>query len=346
MAKYGIQQITAPQFRTAKDCSVELRQRNVVAAYLVRMAMDVVIAGRTAGEFHADWWARFLRNITVSVKGEPKQSYTGQFLNVFARVFNDAGFGSYVNTDPADATDGTKSVVAYIPIPQQMPWCRPEQAETFGLPTAAVELPELILTTGQGADMLDGDFDGTAEVQNGEFTLYELPYIDPKLPPLAFQAMEVITEEFEVIQSGKIQRQLQGLLPGHELRALFIETFSGGAGGVGLQYDNALVDDLKLTINGVPVVERVGFDVLQQINKADYGLASLSDLTGVVVIDAAEDKNVGNRIVNGNGQVIGTEPELYAIRGRERPFLDLNVTKQAGECWVRVTTVYLDRGAR
>lgn len=329
MPRLGMRKIPAPDFTEGRREEKQVQKRNVVAMYLLRIGYDWNVSGGTGvGSILSDAAYRILRTVTVQTGGRPLHSVRGHTLGKIVKLFFPQ---EYASTDPTSLAAGATETgrETEIPIPFFMPWS--VNPSEFGLPTPVADARVII--DGAEADELATGEDGDPSFTNVETELNERPYEGvPAQPYAKWGAMGVRHVTRAVNQDGTLSIDLDHLNRGQELRAVIVEGFSGKSASEEFQYDDAVVEEIgPLDIDGAEEFEAVRASTLQNVNKVDYELASKE--TGVYVLDAAP-----------NGRTM--RGELWRVRGAEKPFLDLKVTKQSGDCQVVVTTIAVSRGKR
>jgi len=325
MPRYGLERVKAPRFVAGGSDSVELRQRNVVAAWVLSVLYDWVVTGGTGvGTIRSDASAHLINKIVLSVNGSDVQVYDGPFLDVYTLMFMNQVFTQTVPTALAAATNQTARKALFL-LPQQMGWSY--TPEEFGMPSAGVNSPTLTIFWNSGRRLAIGS-DGVITLPNATCELFERPYTDPMPPKGGFQPLLIKQISEDVVATGQLKLDLKQLVPGHELRAIFLQAYAGGAAGEDYAANDSVVTNVRFTLGGRAKIENVPFSVIQQLNKTNYGTSALK--VGLAVLDAAEDK----RTARG---------ELWTVTGQERPYLELDVVKQAGDNKVVITTVYTAR---
>lgn len=323
MPKYGFHAaLKNPDYSPGQRRTVELRRRSVIAWYLLVVSWDhAVTGGSGAGAIYSDAVFRWIDRIELIVAGTARQVYSGQFLRILHKLLGQEEWPQTPPTSVAASASETGRR-AYFALPLQMP--HSFTPEEFGLPTQLAEDPTLAITWAQYGALFNELIDGVPAASNVSVELYEAPVLDPAIPAGSHHALEIRDTFIDITQSGTPRIELPHLAPGHELRAVIVEAFQGGTGGTDFEYSNSLISKMKLVINGKDVLDLVPFSVLQARNKVAYQLEAIE--TGVVVIDAAEDKRTA-------------AGELFIIAGTEKPYLEVNAAKQSGECRIRVTTI-------
>lgn len=317
----GKRSIKPPTFSEGAQTSEALRRENVVKMYLLRVVYDVVLTGGTgAGAPFADAAYRLLRSVQINVGGTLIHA-NGHTLGKIVKLFFPA---LYPQTDPTDDSAGTETGrEAYIPIPFFMPWSM--DPDEFGFPSAQAQ-GTILPTWANAAELFTTDADFTAsEIQNAVVNLYEHYYIGAKRPPMSFSGLQIRRKELAVDSSGSPQLSLDHLRKGQELRAVILEGFAGGSGGQRYDYNDDVLAEIRLDLNGRDVVEATPFSVLQADNVVEYELSARE--TGVAVaFDAATDKRT-------------RFGDLPVVSSEEPPTLYLSTSKETGDCKVVATTI-------
>ena len=326
-----MERIEAPRVALGQPKSVRLRQLAVVAGYLLVVKFRWRVEGGTGvGQIFADALDRFLQRVEIRAAGQTKQQYTGQTLAAMGRIFahQTTWGGRWTHVPPtslADGTDQPDRVGRYF-LPLQMPWSY--TPEEYALPTAIVQDPQLVVALGNPSDLVTGE-DGTPIIEDLDAELYEIPYLSIDRRPDEYLALEIQQTTADVLQSSsayQIKLPVGGM---QEIRAVLVEAFAGGSAGSDYVYSDAVVEEARLSINGIDVFGRVPASEIRERNRQVYRLPEAE--TGILVFDAAEDlrTNAG---------------ELWAVSPRVEPYLDLKVNKAPGDCQLRVTVIGVRRG--
>lgn len=334
------EQVKAPTFSPGARESVELRIKRIVHHWVLILTFDWAVTGGTgAGAFFTDAQARVLKEWVLNGNGDKLVQMGGGALYLYTLLFLKEMYTQTLPTLLAAASDQDDRELR-IYLPAAMGHALPGQEETFGLPP--VESPSMEFLFGSAADLVDADGDATAYAFSNEGArLVEWAYDNPRIPEVlrngkreqvGFAAFRARTQTQQVNAGGQeLLFNFPELEQGYELRALIIETLSGGqAGGVDYEYDSAVVTDiLEFEIDGKEKYKPITFRDVQQENKRDYTLADLQP--GVAVIDAAADMNIARN-------------ELWRHSVRAQPYLKLRASPQgAGLNQVRVTSLYVAR---
>lgn len=333
------EQVKAPAFTPGGRESVELRIKRIVHHWVLILSFDWAVAGGTgAGAFFTDAQARLVKEWVLNGNGKKLVQMGGGALYLYTLLFLREMYTQTLPTALAAATDEDgRELRVYLPA--AMGHALPGQEETFGLPP--VESPSMEFLYGEAADLVDADGDGAYSFSNEAARLVEWAYDNPRIPEViqngqrrqvGFSAFRARTQSKPVNGDGEeLLFTFPELEQGFELRALIIETLSGGqAGGVDYEYDSGVVTDImEFEVNGEEKYKPITFRDAQQENKRDYALADL--VTGAAVIDAAADQNIGRG-------------ELWQHRVRTQPFLKLRASKQGADLnQVRVTSIFTAR---
>jgi hypothetical protein len=330
MARYGLEKLPrSPRFIAGGSDSVELPQRHVLAGLLGRLDYDYAVAGGTgAGSLPADAQFRLIDRVNVRAFGNDIQQYSGPFLYLWDKIFRREAL---VQVPPtlltAGADQDAREFWAFFPFQMAHAF----NGEAWGLPTAVEPAAVFEIYWKPAAELAIGE-DGAIAITNANFTLYERMYLPAIAPPGGFRALLIRQHIEEIAATGERIITLDhlqsrpGNQPGHALRAIFIEAYKGGAAGSDFVRADDVVTRLRFLVNGAPVVERTEWRAHQQLNRDAYQLPALEP--GVVVLDAAEDRKVL------------PDSEVWVVSSIQKPQLTLDVTKQAGDNKVVVTTVY------
>lgn len=317
----GKRKIQAPDHSEGSVTSEALRRGNVVKQYILRTQYGTTIDdGSGAGAPFADAAYRLLRSVQINVGGTLIH-VNGHTIGKLVRLFYPALFPQADPTDDAAASE--TDLESLIPIPFFMPHSL--DPNEFGFPSGKAD--GSIITSWANAEELfdtDADFTGSS-IDDPEVELYEHYYIGHGRDPMDFSGLQIRRQELAVDSSGSPQLDLSHLRNGQELRMVLLEAFAGGSGGIRHNYDDDVLTEVRLELNGEDVVEATPFSVLQADNVVDYDLSSRE--TGVVVaFDAATDMRT-------------TFGSLPVIRGAEKPTLYLKTAKQTGDCKIVATTI-------
>jgi hypothetical protein len=332
--KLTLEKVRAPDppITAGNSDTVEIRRRNVLHSLLGNLRFDYTMTGGTgAGSIPADALFRLIKRIVVNT-GRDIQAYGGPFLYLYHVLFAPE---SFTQTPPTSVAAGANETdrEAWYEFPFSMD--HSFAPEEFGLPTAdpRVVNPTFHIEWSPASELVVGN-DGVVAVANTAFDLYERAYLEPRVPAGGFAPLLIKQKEVAITATGEVEVRLSHLLsrsdggPGHELRAVFIEAYSGGVSGADYVAADDVVDEIRFQLSGRTVQEQVAWRALQQINRKEYQLAALQ--AGLAVIDAAADKKTGRG-------------ELFSVSGREEPVLTLDVTKQAGDNKVVITTIHTAR---
>lgn len=323
---------TAPAWKTNDETSVDLRKRNVIAAYLLKYTATVDVTGGTgAGSIPDDSVFRFLRRIALNAADFDFMSFTGRFLYLYHLVMGrqlwpQTPVGSVVAASSHD-------IAANILIPGFM--LHSYSPDEFGIPTTLLDSPRLVLNTGTAEDFATGNDGALSFDGDGEFELTEIPYIELQergINPADFLGVRIKTVTREISQAGEINVDLSHLGRGHDLRAVFIQALDTGA-GTKYEPTDALIERVRGPImGGRPKFERNPWSDYQNKNVADYGLDAVID--GAVILDSAEDKR--------------TDPgEMWKVPNvPETPYVTLETAAPVGTAEVAVTTISVARPQR
>lgn len=321
----------APPSAVNDETSVDLRQRNVNAAYLLRMTATVDVTGGTgAGTVPDDSLFRFMGRQALNAADFDFMSYSGRFLYLYHLIM---GRQQWPQTPIADLSAGASNdIVANYLIPGYMLWSL--SPDEFGIPTTLLDSPRLVLNVGTPEQMAIG-LDGTlAFTSDPDFELFEVPYMELSergISPAQFAGIRVKTTKKPVTQQGETNVVLSHLKAGHDLRAVFVNALEADADGKYSPSDS-LIDTVRGPIlNGRAKMERVAFGRHQDKNVAEYDLAST--VTGAAVLDSAEDQRTDR------GQMWKV-PNV-----QEDPYIELETNApSANGARVEVTTISVSRG--
>ena len=123
--------------------------------------------------------------------------------------------------------------------------------------------------------------------------------------------------------ASAVKIRLDSVLRGYEIRAIIIEAESGGSSGADFIPNDSVLTYVAFNVDGTDKVKRTRAGALQQRNIRTYDVARE---TGVYVIDAVEDMK--------------TWPgQLWDVTTDVKPYLEVDVTKQSGECRLLVTVI-------
>lgn len=321
MATYGMVQADAPEFSAGKRRTVALRKHNNLHAVLLRVRGTFNVAGGTGvGTIYGDSLYRLVRSIGIKADGNDMVTIPGQSLHSMLSLLVEA---EYDQDPPTTLAAGTaEPIELYLYLPFHM--LHSFAPDAFALPTAAVDSPTLVVDWGNADDMVTGE-DGDVTLSDMEVDLYEIPLQGMTMNPSAYAPIIISYNERPFAQSVKRAKiELPNLQPGMELARVLIEAFAGGAGGADYEYDDNLIETIALNLNGEDLIDQVPFDVLRNRNKVAYQLNARK--TGVALIDSAEDKRT-------------ERGELYNIVGGLKPYIEVDIAMQPGDCFVRATTI-------
>lgn len=325
MARIGSELVKSVAVNEGEKVTLEIRKKNLVAGYLVRFtATHVIAGGATNGTAHTDALHRMIQRVRVGMSGIQMQEVDGRTLRVVEKLFQPS---TYEQTAPATlAATAGQAIELYFLVPFYM--FHSYQPEEFALATydPDVQNPTLEVQLGYAREMVYGE-DRTHSLTNARLQFFELPQLGTPLASDVYAPlmMKQWTVNLPAVANGE-KLELRGLLPLDEIRAVLIETEDNGAAGADYRYSNAILGDVALRVNGSDAVSRTPAAVMRQRNKSTYGLAASE--TGVVVLDAAEDKNTGRG-------------ELWTVRGELAPELEYDVAALgAGSNRMRVTAIY------
>ncbi len=330
MPKQGFEKIwSAKPWTAGATIADTVRRRNVVSLYLARFKYGATVAGGTgAGAPYADAAFRLVNKAQVLVGGKPVQVFEGTDAAILEAFFN--AQGKRVQVPIPDDTIGDKTgLVTELPIILFMPWSY--TPDEYAMPTPILDAPSLqfdmlpdlkyLITTARDLTSVTLDAGATLD-------LYEQPLFDSGIAPQNHEALRIDRYSQAVTQTGKIVMTLDRLRVGDELRAAFIIARAGGASGYDYVLNDAVISDVRFLLNGLPRPETTEWAVLQNNNVADYGFAS--KFTGAVVIDAGRDKRTH-------------QGELFQVQTVEKPYFEINCTKQAGDNKVDLLLLYVRR---
>lgn len=322
MARFNTQSIDAPRWAPLQPSRVELPRQNMVSAYLLRLTGILSIVGGTGvGKYIDNGIWRLLRHVQFRVAGRDAMSFTGAFLYLYLYLY---GTEARVQTEPgAVAKDTDYPLELWADIPLSM--MHSQNPDEFGAPTSILPSPEIVVTWGNGGDMVKGS-DGDAVLKDMDVQLYEVSHDQTPRDPRSFRPLLISQYEREVNASGAVSLQLAELVAGDEIRAVFIEALGGGAAGTGYEYEDGLIETVRLKASGRAVRETVPFALVQQDNVVDYRLDT-GIMPGLAVLDAAPTGQTG-------------AGQLWTVEGHTTPTLELQVKKMAGDCKIRATVVY------
>lgn len=323
----------APPGATNDETSVDLRQRTVQAAYLLRMTGTVDVTGGTgAGSVPDDSLYRFIRRIALNAADFDFQSVSGRALYLEHAFMN---LSPWPQTPIADlSASASNNIVANYLLPGQMLWSL--SPDEFGIPTQLLDSPRMVLNLLDAEEMVTGN-DGAFAFSSGpEFTLYEIPYLELQergINPASFLGVRRKTVVKPVTQAGETQVVLSHLGAGHDLRAVIVNALEADADGKYSPSDTLVEDVRGPVLGGVPKFETVPFEVLQDKNVSDYQLAAVQ--SGAIVLDSAEDKR--------------TDPgQMWKVPAvKEDPTIEFTAgTPSANGARVEVTTISVKRPGR
>lgn len=323
--RVGMIEREAPSYRAGRSSAVPLVQENIIHALLVVLRGTLNVAGGTgAGNIHADAAERLLRDFTLKANGEVFQSYDGRFLYYLFTLLSNGG--GYPQEIPANLAAGSAhDVVARFLIPFFMPWS--ETPHDFALPSALVGSPTVAFTFGGPEDMVYGAVDGDLTLDDVVVELYEQPVFGSQTPAQLFQGLQVASFVREIAQSGTIKVSLDTLLRGMKVRGVLIIPDAGGAGGDNFVANADVIESVRFVVDGKAEWERIPFSEIQARNAEAYGLV---ETLPVAFIDAAENKRTRDA------------GDLWTINTVQKPYVELDVAKQAGENRVTVYVLYSD----
>ncbi|NIP59758.1 MAG: hypothetical protein GWM92_15745 [Gemmatimonadetes bacterium] len=334
MPRKGFRTQTAPDFVEARRKEEPIKARNLVSYHLLRTQYDWDVTGGTgAGDVLSDAAYRVAREITIQAGGRPLHHFRGHTMGKIVALFFPEEFAQ---TDPSDDAAGINETgrESIIPIPYYMPWAFLQ--DEFALPTRDADA-RILVDWAAAAELVDGE-DGAPVIQNVTTELLEAALFGVELPngqtpPSEFWGAVSLRHTVKAVtQDGTITVDLKWLENGQELRLVMVEGMAKGANNDEYLHDDLVVEKVgPLDIDGVEEFEEVDSGPLQNRNKVEYERSALE--TGVYVLDAAEDKRT-------------QRGDIWLVRGEEKPTLDLQVSKQANDTRVVVTTLAVTRGQR
>lgn len=305
--------------------------KNIVHHWQLILAFAFTVTGGSGiGTLFSDMHGRILRKWVLYGNGKPLITMTGQTLAIYALLFMREVYQQTPPTALAAATNqAARELRLMLPATMGLV-ANPKQEASFGFPP--VTDPSMEFHWGDEEDLARGT-DGVLAMVGTTARLLEYRYDDAAPPAGGYAPLLARTQEQAVNGVEDLIFNLTELEAGYELRALIIEGLADGqAGGRDFQYNDSVVTSIGvLDVNGVERHKDLRFADVQQQNKVDYMLASLGDLTGIAVIDAAADGDVGRG-------------ELWQHNVRSTPYLQLAVAKQGADAnKVRVTSIFTAR---
>lgn len=317
-------------YAAGKKSTVPLRVRNVVYAYLLHALYTWnVVGGTGAGDIQPDASHRIVNEVRMRGNDDDLQVFSGSFLYLYSLMFLSQLMPQVVpTTDVAGTVEANRE--SWLIIPGVMG--HTYYPDEWGIPP--LRDPTLTFHWADGSELVTSAADGAVSLTAVQLELYEKYFAPPVTPPPGgFNPLLIKQWEKAVLQNGKLQVDLEGLMsgpqggPGHELRALFIEGLADGVAGAQFAHNDSVISTVKLSGSGKLWQELVNFSLIQAENVSEYQLAA--KMTGVAVLDsAAHDRDT-------------RRGQLWTVLGRETPVLDLEVAVQgAGQNRVRVTAVY------
>jgi hypothetical protein len=323
----------APPGVTNDETSVDLRQRTVNAAYLLRMEGTVGVTGGTgAGTVVDDSVYRPFRRLALNAADFDFQSITGRALYLEHAFMN---LSPWPQTPIADLSDGASNdVVANILLPGQMLWTL--SPDEFGIPTQLLDSPRLVLNMLDAEEMVTGNDGALAFTSGPTFTLYEVPYMELQergISPAGFLGVRRKTVVKNITQAGDVQVVLSHLGAGHDLRAVIVNALEADADGKYSPSDTLIEQVRGPILGGVPKFEQNPWDVYQDKNVSEYQLDAVE--SGAIVLDSAEDKRTDL------GQMwkvpmVKEDPTIEMVAG----------TPSANGARVEITTISVKRPGR
>jgi hypothetical protein len=302
-----------------RQTPIEIRTTHLLAGVFLRLtATFKVTGGSGAGTLLADGMYRLFQLIQFNTGGEPQMTWAGPTMRGMQQAWYPTNFEQKLPTSLAAGTTQAVELWLYIPFAQPHSYTSLDTA----LPTYVwPEQPPTITLDMAGVDVLASGNNGVITLENALIEVREDQLLDESLAPQLRDYMETFTSEKVMgAAAAREKMYLPNLQPGHEVRAVIVETFD--ANGL---YTNSVVTHLRMLVSGTDVQEREEVGVLQQIDKRAYNLAAL--VPGFVFLDAAKDK--------------GTElGELWYIAPGDRPYLEFACT---GACMIRLTILAVSR---
>lgn len=316
-------------YAAGRTSTVPLRLTHVIHSLLLVVGYTWnVVGGNGAGAVAGQSSHRVLDEYIMRGNGDKQQVWSGPALYFYNLLFTKQLLPQIPPTAVAAGTveAGRQSIIA---LPFVMG--HTTSPDEWGLPP--LRDPSVTFRWAPGAELVTAAQNGAQSLTNVTLDLYERWYENMVPPPTGFSAFKTAQWEKQVLATGKVQIELEGLMsgpengPGHEVRALLIEALIDGVNDAQYAHDNSLITNLKLELSGEEVQKEIDFSVLQAENVTEYQLAARE--TGLVVLDAAaHDQNT-------------RRGQLWTITGRAKPMLTMDCVLQgAGQNKVRVTAIY------
>lgn len=310
--------------------SILLPTERLISYYLLRVTCSITMVGGTgAGAVFADAAARFIRKITIHYDDNDYVVLSGQALSLFQRFYGDAALFQAI---PASTAAGVAHLCEFnyrIPF-YGMGSKRPND---FAFPTKNVRAPQLTVEWAPIVDLYTLAIDGVPGISAGtapavfldEVTVLEKAAGDAENPNPLDYGMTLINQVNVPVTASlnDVPIYLDHLGPGMELRGVLIESMDTGSGDARHTYSDAGVTGVRLTVNGVPEVEKTSWAQLHHENVPDWGLAA--PIVGALLLDSATDKDTRT------GQ-------LWTIKRGFRTRVDVDVVAGVAPQKVRVTT--------
>jgi hypothetical protein len=326
----------APVYRAEGRSTVKLPATRVTHSMVLHLAYSLLKTGGTGiGAFFADASHRLIEELILRGNDQDLLVLDGTLLNLWQLMFMREVFAQTPPTSlAAGNTEADRQSWILIPAIMGHAGSGPQNGDDqFGYPPLIN--PTLSVKWATPQNLVNTTHDSVLSVPVCVVELFQRFYHRPQpkgpggyAPVFARQWSKEITATANVVFDLDEIKSARDGGPGHELRAIFIQAFGGGAAGYQYAPSDAVVTELKLDVPGEGTVqETVTWGAVQQLNKSEYGLASLQ--AGVAVLDAAaHDQNV-------------SMGELWTVRGRGAPALKLACTPAAaGDSRVVVTAMY------
>jgi hypothetical protein len=321
--RLGNQLVETLDFHEGRTITHKIRQLNILAGLLLRFTGTwTVTGGNGAGTILSDAvWRAFLRRYAVNWNNADMQRAYGPTLRVLEKLFHPAPMIQDGPTALAAATAEGIELNAFIPF-YMFHSHRPDEF-AFATADVSVRSPVLQIECGRASEAATGET-GVLSIANGRIEVYEIPMLGTPTAGDAYSPLLITQIEYAVNANAASARiPFDQMLPGMEIRAVIIESHAKGAGDEYVHNSDVLTY-AALNINGTDVFHRTAATVIRNRNVMFYQLNALE--TGVAVLDAAEDMNTGRG-------------ELWTVRGQLRPYLEVDLQKQAGENRLLITII-------
>jgi hypothetical protein len=319
--RYGSEKIQAPRISAgAVGESQGIPRVGVLHSLVIYLTATLTVTGGTGvGTIVSDGLFRFLKRFGINAAGAPMQSWDGRWLFLVSRLFFPT---TYEQTPVASLAAGASNNIALtLEVPFFMP--HSSSPDEFALPAQFAATPEMIADYGTAADLVTGA-DGALTLSGLalEVRRREIQGIPPSPNYSALIARPY--ERTVDATSSDLEIDFQGIVPGMEIRAVLVRAEVDG------EYNDTVINRLALHVDDKPIYHSTAWNLVRNLNKVAYNLDSR--LSGVAVIDAAEDGQTGPR-------------ELYNVRTPTLPKIVCDVTKPgAGVAKIKVLVLATDRG--